>query len=131
MSPRRVFALLYFLSGATGLLYQVVWSRALTLEMGHTAAAVSTVLAAFMGGLALGALLGGRQAVRIDGPSALRWYAALEAGVATAALLVAPVFSLASPLLAAAYRDGEGGILFASLRLGLSLTVVAVPATAM
>jgi spermidine synthase len=131
MSSRRVFALLYFLSGSTGLLYQVVWSRALTLEMGHTAAAVSTVLAAFMGGLALGATLGGRRAPAIDGAGALRWYAALEALVAFAAMLVGPVLAAASPLLAAAYRDGAGGMGFAVLRLALSLTVIALPATAM
>jgi spermidine synthase len=131
MSPRRVFPVLYLLSGATGLLYQVAWSRALTLEMGHTAAAVSTVLAAFMGGLAIGAIAGGRRAGHVDGGAALRSYAALEAFVGLAALLVAPVLSLSAPILAAAYRDGSGGIGFATLRLALSLTVVALPATAM
>ena len=51
----RVFLLLYLLSGAAALLYEVVWLRLLTLSMGHTAGAVGTVLAAFMGGLAAGA----------------------------------------------------------------------------
>jgi spermidine synthase len=44
---------LYTLSGAAGLVYEVAWTRLLTLELGHTVAAASIVLAAFMGGLAI------------------------------------------------------------------------------
>ncbi len=58
---RRAFLIVYCLSGAAALLYQVAWSRLLTLYLGHTVAA-GTVLAAFMGGLALGAAVGGRVA---------------------------------------------------------------------
>ena len=45
---------LFFLSGACGLVYQVVWLRQLTLIFGATAYATSAVLSTFMGGLALG-----------------------------------------------------------------------------
>ena len=51
--------LLYLLSGFSGLLYKIVWARLLSLHIGHTAGAVSTVLAAFMGGLAVGAFVAG------------------------------------------------------------------------
>jgi spermidine synthase len=44
----------FFLSGAAGLIYQVAWSKALGLIFGHTAYAIATVLAVFMGGLAAG-----------------------------------------------------------------------------
>lgn len=47
----------FLLSGATGLLYQVVWLRLLTPILGQTVYAITTVLAAFMAGLALGSLL--------------------------------------------------------------------------
>ena len=60
---RRLFVLLYAASGAAALVYEVTWTRLLTLQLGHTVAAASTVLAAFMGGLALGSSrrnLGGR-----------------------------------------------------------------------
>ena len=71
---RRLFLLFYGLSGAAGLIYEVLWTRQLTLLMGHTTAAASTVLAAFMGGLAIGAALAGPIATRVserraDGPS--------------------------------------------------------------
>ena len=49
----------FFLSGAAGLLYQVVWSRQLHLVLGSTTEAVGVVLATFMAGLGLGALLSG------------------------------------------------------------------------
>jgi predicted membrane-bound spermidine synthase len=47
---------LFFASGATALVYQVVWVRSLSLILGASHLAVSIVLAAFMGGLALGGL---------------------------------------------------------------------------
>src|SRR5919108_226 len=59
MRPRGLFLFLYALSGLAALVYEVAWSRLLALHLGHTVAAVSTVLAAFMGGLAAGAALAG------------------------------------------------------------------------
>ena len=75
-AARRVFILLYAASGAAALVYEVTWTRLLTLQLGHTVAAVSTVLAAFMGCLALGAWLAGRRGV-----STLRAYLILELAV--------------------------------------------------
>jgi spermidine synthase len=49
---------LFFLSGAASLVYEIVWARQLTLVFGGSHLAVTTVLAVFMGGLALGAFLG-------------------------------------------------------------------------
>ena len=56
---RAIFSL-FFLSGAAGLVYQVLWLRRLALVFGVTVYAASTVLAAFMAGLAIGSLLAGR-----------------------------------------------------------------------
>ncbi len=131
MFARRVFLLLYLASGATALVYQVVWSRALALELGQTAAAIGTVLAAFMGGLAAGAALGGRYAPGMAPRTALARYAQLEAFIGASALLVAPALSAAQPLLVAAYMDGDGGWRFFLIRLLISGLVVVIPATAM
>ena len=46
-----MFLAAYACSGLAGLIYEVTWARLLTLYMGHGTAAVSTVVAAFMGGL--------------------------------------------------------------------------------
>ncbi len=67
---------LILLSGAAGLIYEVVWARQLTLFMGNTAVANAAVLSAFMLGLALGSLALGRIADRTARP--LMIYAWLE-----------------------------------------------------
>lgn len=50
----------FFLSGMTGLIYEILWTRMLSLTFGHTVFAISSILSAFMGGLALGSYLIGR-----------------------------------------------------------------------
>jgi spermidine synthase len=60
----RVALVAFLLSGAAALIYEVAWTRALSLILGSTTYAVSTMLATFMSGLALGAWLGGRLADR-------------------------------------------------------------------
>src|SRR5262245_59926081 len=81
---RLPLLLIFFLSGASGLVYEVVWSRSLVLVFGSTTHAVSTVLAAFMGGLALGSIVVGRRGDRLRSP--LRIYALLEVAIAALAL---------------------------------------------
>jgi len=56
--------LFFFLSGAMGLVCEVIWGRYLQLFIGATTYAHTAVLVAFMGGLALGNSLGGRLADR-------------------------------------------------------------------
>src|SRR5215469_6294035 len=87
--PRRILinavTLCFFLSGAAGLIDQVVWSKALGLVFGHTAYAVATVLAVFMAGLAAGSAWIGRAGDRSRKPIVL--YAWLEFGVAATAAI--------------------------------------------
>ena len=127
---RRLFLLLYGLSGAAGLIYEVLWTRQLTLLMGHTTAAASTVLAAFMGGLAIGAAVGGRIATRIHERRALQVYGVVEIGIAAAAALVPALLGLARPLLSTTYADGSGEW-FGLTRVVVSLLAVTLPAAAM
>ena len=84
---RLVLLFVFMLSGAAGLIYEVLWTRRLTLIFGSTTLAVSTVLAAYMGGLALGAFLLGRWADR-NRPKALRTYGWLELAIAVMGLAV-------------------------------------------
>lgn len=76
---------LLFLSGFTGLVYELVWSKRLANLLGSSGHAHAIVLATFMGGLALGAWLFGRTADRVKRPLAL--YGVLELGVGVYALL--------------------------------------------
>jgi spermidine synthase len=121
---------MYTLSGAAGLMYEVAWTRLLTLELGHTVAAASTVLAAFMGGLAIGAWAAGHARSR-SRQSLLRTYAVLEIMIAVAALLVPIVLRASIPLLAWAYADGEAATRFAVIRIALSFLLIGLPSAAM
>jgi len=99
---------LFFLSGASGLVYQVIWVRLLTRIFGSTTFAVSALLAAFMAGLGLGAALAARYLPKIRHP--LRWFGALEIGVGLYALML----NVALPA-------GEGLFLGLLGQLGLSM----------
>jgi len=129
IGSRRLFIVAYAASGMAALIYEVTWTRLLTLQMGHTVSAVSTVLAAFMGGLSAGAWLGGRFGV--PRTRSLRRYAALEIVIALTAIALPPTLDAALPLVAWAYADGEAPLRFALVRATLSITLLAVPAAAM
>ena len=131
MVPPGWFLLVYAASGAAALVYEVAWTRLLTLYLGHGVAAASTVLAAFMGGLAIGAAVAGPASDRLDRRTAMRLYAGLEVAIAVLALLVPVFLALATPLLRLAYADAAGGGAFPVLRLLVSLVLIAVPAVAM
>jgi predicted membrane-bound spermidine synthase len=93
---QRLVLLLFLISGAVGLGYQVLWSRYLLGFIGVSAYSYATVLAAFMGGLALGSALLGPLADRVKSP--LRLFAILEAGVGLYALVYPHLSAVASAL---------------------------------
>lgn len=76
-------------SGAPALVYQVVWTRETALLAGSQVEAISAVLVAYFGGLALGARLLGRRADRVRRPLAL--YGSLEIGTALLAVAAGAV----------------------------------------
>ena len=83
-SEQKALLVLFFFSGVSSLVYQVVWARMLTVVFGTTLLATSTVLSAFMAGLALGSWVLGRYIDRCKHP--LRIFAALEVGIGLFAL---------------------------------------------
>jgi len=119
---------LFFLSGVSALIYELIWQRLLHLVLGVSTLAVSAVLAAFMGGLALGAWLFGRLADRTSRPLLL--YAWMEAGIGGSALVVPVAFSALTGLYVSAYSWLQvgpwGGLL---LRLCISLAILIIPST--
>src|SRR5262245_39056639 len=125
---RGPFLLLFALSGAAALVYEVVWTRLLALQVGHGLAAASTVLAAFMGGLAIGAAAGGRVGQHSTPRQALRGYAVLEAGIAVFAVLLPLLLAALRPTLAALYDNGADGLAFGAARLASSLVLLSLPA---
>jgi len=120
----------FFVSGACGLLYEVVWMKMLTIVFGGTALATTTTLAAFMSGLALGSFYFGRFTDRHQHP--LRIYAFLEMGTGLFAFLMPLLLSLMDRFYIFIYQDVTAGYLWLSLiRLALSFLVLLIPATLM
>ncbi|MBK9470819.1 MAG: fused MFS/spermidine synthase [bacterium] len=127
---RPALYLLFLLSGATALVYQVVWVRQQGLVFGGTHLAVSTVLAVFMGGLALGGWLIGRRADRWRRP--LRAYGLLELGIALSALAaygMLQVYPAIYVTLAGPFRDSQTAL--TALRFLLAAVAMIVPTTLM
>jgi spermidine synthase len=120
-------AALYFFSGAAGLAYQVLWARMLSLQFGVSIFGVVITAAAFMLGLGLGSLQGGRLKNRNRRP--LRLFALIEFSVACYALLLPLVLRLVDSgvLLLAP----QGLVLWYALQLISALILVALPATLM
>ena len=84
-TQRTLVLLLFFGSGFSGLVYEVVWMRLLSLVFGNSVYASATVLAGFMGGLAIGSYIFGKVADKAANP--LRLYGVLELLVGGIALL--------------------------------------------
>lgn len=119
----------FLLSGAGGLVFQVVWSRLLTGVFGATSFAIGTVLAAFMGGLALGAMIAGRFAPRVRHP--MRWYAALELAVAAYGLVFPWLLELLAPVNRLLWQLGLPFGAMSAVRLVLVFALLAPPTAAM
>lgn len=86
---RLIFFTAFFLTGATGLIYQIIWSRLLIFSFGYSIHSISIVVTAFMAGLAIGSALGGRLADRLG--STVFAYGVAEAGIGVITLLSYPL----------------------------------------
>ena len=126
---RLLFIVCYGASGAAALIYQVVWVRLFGLVLGHTVASSSIVLAAFMGGLAIGASIAGHK--RLSPPAALAAYAALEGLIGFSAVCIPVALSSVEPVLAWAYADGNASAGFVFVRTAISFVLLGLPAAAM
>ncbi|MCB1221507.1 MAG: fused MFS/spermidine synthase [Planctomycetales bacterium] len=119
--------LLFLLTGACALVYEVVWSRQFGLLFGHTAQAAAVVLGSYFSGMTIGYLLAARLAGRLARP--LRGYAIAE--------IIAALWSLAIPLLLgtlatgalAALLNNDNTTLQVTMRALLSFLLM-LPATA-
>src|SRR5262245_37146668 len=124
--------LCFFLSGLSGLMNEVVWSRLFVYTIGSSHLSIALVVSVFMGGLALGSLSGGRLAGRVASPLRLYGVLVLLAGLLAGA--VVPLLWLAEPLLSLAYRFHDGSPshpLFTVVKLAICTATILVPTTLM
>ena len=125
-----VIMVLFFATGACGLVYQQLWLRELSLTFGVTVQAVSTVLAAFFGGLALGGWAAGRLSLRTRRP--IGWYGIFEIAAGVLAILTPLLLAMAERTYVwfATSFDPSLGTLTV-VRFALSFGVLLIPATLM
>jgi spermidine synthase len=96
---------IFVLSGAAGLVYEIVWFRRLAVTFGGTGPAVAATTAAFMAGLGLGSFLAGRLADRLRRP--LLIFAALESLIAVSASVLPFAIAAVESLLLSAFGTAE------------------------
>lgn len=135
LSPRNkpqigLFATLFIISGACGLIYEVVWSQLMIRVMGGTTFAITTVLVAFMGGLGFGSYIGGRLAARVRQPQ--RLYGVFEIAIGIYALILPYLLDAAIPLYRAVYPIAAPHLFSLTLmRFVISGLILAVPTVLM
>ena len=122
----RILPVLFFLSGASSLVFETIFTRLLTYTFGNTAHATSTVLAAFLGGLALGAFLFGRW---VDRRAPSLWiYGTLELLVGVYCFFVPSLFALLTQAYVALYHYFHlGPATLTATRFLLAAVVILIP----
>jgi len=129
-SARFIIALLFFLSGVAGLIYEVVWAKHLSLFLGNTTHAHTIVLATFMGGLALGYFLFGKIADRTGNP--LNLYGWMEILIGLSGALFVPLLGwLGSAYISFVIHFGLHTIFAAPSKLILSVLLILFPTVLM
>ncbi len=127
--PVATVLVLFFVSGASSLSFETLWVRQLRGVLGSSVHAVSTVLAVFMAGLALGSAAAARIPRRYH---PLQVYALLQCGIAFSGLASVLLLAQTGPTCACLYREfgGRAWVLDVA-RYALSLGVLLVPALLM
>ncbi len=106
-TPQKTWIILscFFLSGASGLIYQVLWIRMIDKVIGSAPFAVATVLTVFMAGLALGSYLAGKAVDRAKNRGGLlSLYGKLEIGIGIYGLLLPLLIVMVKPAYSLAYN---------------------------
>lgn len=123
----KIIYLIFFLSGGTALIYEVLWTKELTLIMGNTIYSSATVLAAFMGGLALGSILLGRY-IDCAKISPLKLYAVLELGIGLFAIALPSLLAIVNPLYSMIYQSSSAHpYLLTLLKFTISFCFLLIP----
>ena len=126
----RAVSVLFFLSGATALSYEVIWFKLFSHVWGASTLAMASVVGALLIALGLGAWLFGKRVHRLRLP--LMWYAACEIGIGLLALIIpeesALLWRLSTPHYEA-LRDQQ--LVYAIVRCTTTLVLIGPPAVLM
>ena len=96
----------FFLSGLTGLIYEILWTRMIVKVIGSAPFAVSIILTVFMSGLGLGSFLASKTIDRVEElPRLLRLYALLELTIGGYAIILPGLIIAFKPLYSILYNQ--------------------------
>lgn len=131
-NPDLMIFILFFLSGISGLMYEILWARSLSNIFGSSTIANSIIIALFMGGLASGSYLAAIFIKKSDKNNLCRVYALIELSIALTALLV--FYTL--PMYQHIYNNyidltGSGSVAINLARFLLIFVIIIIPTTLM
>jgi len=126
---RIAVLILFFMSGAAALAYEVAWTRSLGLVFGASHLAVATVLAVYMAGQALGGALFGTRVDRTVRP--LRLYGFLEIGVGLSALVFLGLMQAYPAIYRQSVRVSDSPAFLTAVRTLFAVVALALPTTLM
>ena len=125
-----IILILFFFSGLASLIYEVIWARKLGLVFGTTSYAISTILAVFMAGLALGSFLFGRVVDKLKEPkNFLFLIGLLGIGEGTYAIFTPSIFKLIEKLQLILVGEFTSPLNLNLLRFSLSFLALILPTT--
>lgn len=123
-----IFLTSFFLSGIATLIYEIVWTRPLSLIFGSTVYAFSTMLTSFMTGLALGSFISSKYADRLKKP--LYTISIIEIWIGIYGILIIALFNLLPyPYLWIWTKLGVNFAVFNFLQFLLCFIVLIIPTT--
>lgn len=122
---RAMVYALFFLSGATALIFEILWMRQFVTVFGNSSYAISVVLAAFMAGLGLGSLWFGRVADRTE--DRLYIFALIEGGIILWALLVPALLAVLETVTPSIFASVSNFAAVSAIRFVFSFLVLLVP----
>ena len=126
---RRPILALFTLSGASGLIYEVIWARQFGLVFGNTTISTSVVLGAFMAGLAAGSVLAGRVLVKRGNPMYL--YAVFEGCIGAYALLLSSLLRGLDALYPLFFTEETSLATLTAVRSAIAFILLLIPTTMM
>ena len=114
----------------TALIYEIIWIRPLSLVFGTTIYAVSTIVASFILGLAVGSWVAGRYTDRLHNP--LRYFAFTQLGVGFYGIMLLPIFGALPEIYLGLYQATfPNQALFMFTQILMSIAMISIPATLM
>lgn len=125
-SPKIIY-LLFFFSGAAGLIYEIVWGRLLVLIFGSTTNSIVAVISAFLGGLAIGSLIAGQIADRLSAQRLIKTYSYLEIGIGLSAAATLILLEIIKSTYALFSDGSQVTLTLLAIKFTLTILVLSIP----